>query len=178
MGQQQLLLLVLGIVIVGIAVIVGMSSFSEGSVKTNSDALLQSALRIASEAQTWKSKPEMFAGSPDHTKNLPTDFSDLTFYELGVTAQNIVDDDCYKNPDGEYALFATSDGLGILATNVPNQNIVGVVVRGSNDSDIQLYDADWNPIKGGARPDGSHVAVRSHQRCRGRGNTPMDVSGH
>ena len=175
MGQQQLLLLVFGIVIVGIAVIVGINAYSENAVNTNSDALFQSALRIASEAQTWKAKPQLLSGSPDATKHSVSDFSSLTFYSLGFTSTSVVDEDCYKNLDGEFALFPSNRGLGILATNVARQNRLGIAVTGSRDTDIQLYEADWNPVKGGSTPNGSEVNVRSHQRCHGPGNTPMDV---
>ena len=51
MGQQQLLLLVLGIVIVGLAVVVGIQAFSENQKKSNADALVNDAIRIASYAQ-------------------------------------------------------------------------------------------------------------------------------
>ena len=50
MGQQQLLLLVLGIVIVGLAVVVGIQAFSENQKKSNADALVNDAIRIASDA--------------------------------------------------------------------------------------------------------------------------------
>ena len=49
MGQQQLLLLVLGIVIVGLAVVVGIQAFSENQKKANADATVNDAIRIASE---------------------------------------------------------------------------------------------------------------------------------
>ena len=83
MGQQQLLLLVLGIVIVGIAIVVGINAYSENSVKSNFDALLQDGLRIASDAQSWKSKPELFGGSDDATKTDADDFIGSDFVQLG-----------------------------------------------------------------------------------------------
>ena len=46
MGQQQLLLLVMGIVIVGMAILVGINAYSENSVRTNWDSLLQDAVRM------------------------------------------------------------------------------------------------------------------------------------
>ena len=62
MGQQQLLLLVLGIVIVGLAVVVGIQAFSENQKKANADALLLTAMRIATDAQAWLQKPEALGG--------------------------------------------------------------------------------------------------------------------
>ena len=62
MGQQQLLLLVLGIVIVGLAVVVGIQAFSENQKQSNADMMVNDAIRIASDAQAWKLKPSAFGG--------------------------------------------------------------------------------------------------------------------
>ena len=53
MGQQQLLLLVLGIVIVGLAVVVGIQAFGENQKKANADAMVNDGVRIASDAQAF-----------------------------------------------------------------------------------------------------------------------------
>ena len=62
MGQQQLLLLVLGVVIVGLAVVVGIQAFGENQTKANADAMVNDGVRIASDAQAWKLKPQAFGG--------------------------------------------------------------------------------------------------------------------
>ncbi len=62
MGQQQLLLLILGTVIVGRAVVVGISPFSENRIKARADALVPSGWRLASGVQVWALKPEQFCG--------------------------------------------------------------------------------------------------------------------
>ncbi len=62
MGQQQLLLLVLGTVIVGLAVVVGINAFSENRIKARADALVTDGLRIASDVQAWALKPEQLGG--------------------------------------------------------------------------------------------------------------------
>jgi hypothetical protein len=41
MGQQQLLLIILGVIIVGIAIAVGLQLFQAGSVGANSDAVTE-----------------------------------------------------------------------------------------------------------------------------------------
>jgi hypothetical protein len=173
MGQQQLLLIVLGIVVVGIAVLVGINAYSESSVKSNSDALLQEALRIASDAQVWKAKPEMMGGSPDDSKGSQANFSDLDYMKLGYSSNHIVDADCYRTQNGEFVLFAENTFVGVLATSVANKNMVGVIVTGGRSDDVALYEADWNPTRGGARPDGSSIEVDSHQRCNGKGQVPI-----
>ena len=45
MGQQQLLLLVLGIVIVGLSVVLGINAFSENRIKASADAVF--AMRMS-----------------------------------------------------------------------------------------------------------------------------------
>jgi hypothetical protein len=65
MGQQQLLLLVLGIVIVGIAVVAGIQAFSEGKDKADRDAMVTDAMRVISDIQAWKLKPAAFGGGAE-----------------------------------------------------------------------------------------------------------------
>lgn len=81
MGQQQLLLLVLGIVIVGIAVVAGIQAFSEGKVKAEQDAAVTDAMRIISDTQAWKLKPGAFGGGAGLTT--PEDFSTVNLKALG-----------------------------------------------------------------------------------------------
>ena len=50
MGQQQLLLIVLGTIIVGVAVIVGINMFTTGAVNAERDALLQDVNAVAASA--------------------------------------------------------------------------------------------------------------------------------
>ena len=66
MGQQQLLLLILGVIVVGLAVIVGIYAFSRNQIKANADAMVVDALRIASDIQTWSIKPGMAGGRLDN----------------------------------------------------------------------------------------------------------------
>lgn len=62
MGTQQLLLIVLGVIIVGIAVVVGINIFGTNAEQANKDALTQDCLRLASSAQGYFRKPTMLGG--------------------------------------------------------------------------------------------------------------------
>jgi len=62
MGQQQLLLIVLGTIIVGVAVVVGINMFTTGAVNAERDALLQDVNNIASSASAYWRKPAALAG--------------------------------------------------------------------------------------------------------------------
>lgn len=62
MGQQQLLLLVLSTVIVGLATVAGIQAFSENQEQATQDALSQRALTIASEIRGMAGKPTQLGG--------------------------------------------------------------------------------------------------------------------
>ncbi len=62
MGQQQLLLIVLGVIVVGIAVALGMTMFSESAAQSNFDAVMSDIQRYASNAQQFYMKPSSLGG--------------------------------------------------------------------------------------------------------------------
>lgn len=75
MGQQQLLLLVLSTVIVGLATVAGIQAFSENQVQADQDAMVQRATTIMSDVKAEISKPEQLGGisygtSSDKPKNV------------------------------------------------------------------------------------------------------------
>jgi len=139
MGQQQLLLLVLGTVIVGIAILVGINTYSENSVKTNWDALMQDALRMVNDAQSWKTKPELFGGSPDATKSHAHDFSEADFLSMGYAGAKITNSGlCYSNLNGVFGIHRTNNHLDIEAVNFANGNVLRLKIEGLTESRIEL----------------------------------------
>jgi hypothetical protein len=62
MGQQQLLLIVLGVIIVGIAVVVGINVFTASSLEANRNAVIGDATNLASMAQQYYRKPIALGG--------------------------------------------------------------------------------------------------------------------
>ncbi len=62
MGQQQLLLIILGVIIVGIAIAVGISQFGAQSVQANKDGVTSSLINIASNAYQFKIRPVTMGG--------------------------------------------------------------------------------------------------------------------
>ncbi|MCS3828646.1 hypothetical protein GGP91_000700 [Salinibacter ruber] len=62
MGQQQLLLLVLSTVIVGLATVAGIQAFSENQAQASQDALVQKRTSIASDIQGLAGKPTQMGG--------------------------------------------------------------------------------------------------------------------
>lgn len=62
MGQQQLLLIVLGVIIVGIAIVVGITLFNASAVQANRDAVVSDLQHLAFTAQQYYKKPTILGG--------------------------------------------------------------------------------------------------------------------
>ena len=62
MGQQQLLLIVLGIIVVGIAVILGITLFKTSAVEAKRDNMMNEAFNLASMAQQYYQRPKSLMG--------------------------------------------------------------------------------------------------------------------
>ena len=78
MGQQQLLLIALGVIVVGIAVAVGMNQFSTSAAEANRDQLISDLNFLSVVAQGYYKKPASYGGGgnsytgwefPDYFKN-------------------------------------------------------------------------------------------------------------
>lgn len=62
MGQQQLLLIALAVLIVGLAVVVGINQFSTGSSSSNRDAVVSDLVNLGSMAQSYYRKAGALGG--------------------------------------------------------------------------------------------------------------------
>lgn len=62
MGQQQLLLIVLGVIIVGIAIVVGINLFNANAEESAKDTLASEGTNLAALAQQFYKKPEALGG--------------------------------------------------------------------------------------------------------------------
>jgi hypothetical protein len=62
MGQQQLLLIILGVIIVGIAIAVGLSLFAANSIQANKDAIINDLNNLAANAYQFRIRPTSMGG--------------------------------------------------------------------------------------------------------------------
>ncbi|MCZ6820160.1 MAG: hypothetical protein O7G31_11830 [Calditrichaeota bacterium] len=62
MGQQQLLLLVLSTIIVGVSIVVGIGMFQDSAMNANIDTVTQQNVTIASQASEWFNKSAALGG--------------------------------------------------------------------------------------------------------------------
>jgi Tfp pilus assembly protein PilE len=93
MGQQQLLLIVLGVIIVGIAVVVGINVFTASSSQANRDGVIADLTNLASLAQQYYRKPTALAGGGNTftgwTIPAQLDTTGNGTYTLTVAAQSV-----------------------------------------------------------------------------------------
>jgi len=132
MGQQQLILLVLATVIIGIAIVVGIRAFTENDAKANADAMTQDAVRMASDIQAWVKKPEPFGGAGPLENWINADFGDIGYAQTAGV---------YTNINGSFVLTTVGTGRQITGTNLADdgltvRNEVHVLVCGTTDADI------------------------------------------
>jgi len=114
MGQQQLLLLVLATVIVGLATVAGIQAFEQGSARANQDALTQTAVKIASDAQAQIKEPEQFGGyGGDLSSSTGITLSEMG-YDATTSASDLSgtgnDSGVYETANGECAIGGSSVG--------------------------------------------------------------------
>ena len=62
MGQQQLLLIVLGVIVVGIAVVVGINLFNASSIEANRDGVVSDLNNLGAMAVQFYKKPISMGG--------------------------------------------------------------------------------------------------------------------
>ncbi len=62
MGQQQLLLILLGVIVVGVAIIAGIDIFTANAIDSKRDLLLHECVELSSMAQQYYRKPKEMGG--------------------------------------------------------------------------------------------------------------------
>ena len=113
MGQQQLLLIVLGTIIVGVAVVVGINMFTTGAVNAERDALIQDVNNIASSAASYWRKPAALGGGA-------RDFT-------GVTSVVTFGADS-SNANGVFTMNVTSAAQFTLTATGSNEGVIIVAI--------------------------------------------------
>jgi hypothetical protein len=120
MGQQQLLLIILGVIIVGIAIAVGLSLFSAQSVQANKDAMINDINNLAAYCYQFKIRPTSMGGGNQ-------------FYNLTTLPSKLA-----SNSNATYAL----SGGGAAATTI---TITGTSTTTANGSISALLNANGVP---------------------------------
>ena len=93
MGQQQLLLIVLGVIIVGIAVVVGINLFNANATNANRDGVISDLNNLGAMAQQYYKKPTSMGGGGNTFTGwtIPTGLDSTAngTYQASVNAQDV-----------------------------------------------------------------------------------------
>ena len=118
MGQQQLLLIILGVIIVGIAIAVGISMFSSGSIQSNRDGLVNDMNNLAANAYQYRIRPTtMGGGGGAYTGyTIPTKLQSNENGTFTVAAGAASVTFTATSGQGYGTVAATADSTGRLAT--------------------------------------------------------------
>ncbi len=101
MGSQQLLLLIVGVLMVGLMISVGIIMFGDNAAASNRDAVANDLAAHASKAQVYFRKPRCLGGGG----------SSFQGFSLGASS--------VTNPNGAYSVSSTTgtqatiEGIGI-----------------------------------------------------------------
>lgn len=150
MGQQQLLLLVLAIVIVGLAVVAGIQAFAENQKKANIDGLTMTSTRLAVEAQAWLRTPVMRGGGMPVQGVRPSNFENSGL-DLGIMGYPVNGADEYQDIHGFYKGEVSGTTFIITARSAnssgaaDDNNIICTIIAGTTLGDIS---AIINPATG------------------------------
>lgn len=109
MGQQQLLLIVLSVIIVGIAVVVGINMFNDQAASSNLDAVTADLVNLASRAQQHYRRPTAMGGGGGSFALLTNNAAGLAY----LTTQPTNDNGTYSISTAGNATSVTLQGVGV-----------------------------------------------------------------
>jgi hypothetical protein len=119
MGQQQLLLIILGVIIVGIAIAVGLSLFSAQSVQANKDAITNDLNNLAANAYQYRIRPSSMGGGSNS----------YTGYSIPSKLRT--------NENASYTIVSNSGtGIVLMGTSIQNSGNTGQVQIGTDGRSI------------------------------------------
>ena len=110
MGQQQLLLIVLGVIVVGIAVVVGINLFNANSVSSNRDGVVSDLNNLGAMAQQYYKKPTSMGGGSN------------TFTGWAIAAE------LDTTANGSYAATVNAQSVSIVGTG-NEKNSAGLAIQ-------------------------------------------------
>jgi len=124
MGQQQLLLIILGVIIVGIAIAVGLSMFSSQSISSNKDAIINDLNNLFANAYQYRIRPASMGGGGGSYAGykIPATLSSnengtYTTDPSPVTAADLIVFNAESSQDSTRTVVVNIDGTGRPVAN-------------------------------------------------------------
>lgn len=126
MGQQQLLLIVLGVIIVGIAIVIGIQLLEAHSIEQKRELLIAECVNLAAMAQKYYYTPKAYGGGGGN----------FTGWEIHKLLKSSI--------NGEFEFTAEPSAQDITINAKGNENVameelveVNILIR-PNDYDIDI----------------------------------------
>jgi len=114
MGQQQLLLVILVTIIVGIATVVAINTFGTQADSANRDAVRQDIVAAISNARAFYQKPAMMGGGgKDFTS---TNGQAITIGDLNIPGVTGNSSPSNQNENGTYSISTTATTITITGS--------------------------------------------------------------
>ncbi|MCD6335380.1 MAG: hypothetical protein DRP97_01300 [Candidatus Latescibacterota bacterium] len=105
--QQQQLLIILGVMLVGIALVVGIQMLGENTAAANLDAVIADCTSLAIRAQTWYKRPSILEGAG----------RSFAYFSLSAIGADSV------NAHGTYSISRlTEDSFVLTGTGIEDPN--------------------------------------------------------
>ncbi len=123
MGQQQLLLIILGVIVVGIAVAVGITMFTDNAVSANRDAVTNDLVNLAARAQQFYRRPTALGGGGNSFVGLTADAAGLR----KLTNRG-------SNANGAYTITSAGTATGVTLHGVGTE-----VADGTNYVTMDIF---------------------------------------
>lgn len=137
MGQQQLLLVILVTIIVGVATVVAINIFGQSASNANVDATRQDVLTLAAMGQGWYIKPGLLGGGSGKFTNIDVD--ELGFgYDKKLSPAD--PSNIFENENAKYTLTGTDTQLTILGECKQAKKTVTAVVGPSEVISLTVAD--------------------------------------
>ncbi len=131
MGQQQLLLVILVTIIVGIATVVAINIFGTAADQANRDAVRQDLMGAAVQAQAIWSRPQLMGGADRNFQGAWIDDNEIT---QRLSIPGTITTNTVSNENGVYTVTAT--GQAVLQVSA---------APSSSPSDLMIMDVTFQP---------------------------------
>ena len=126
MGQQQLLLIILGVIVVGIAIAVGITLFGSNSVSSNKDAIVNDLQNLAANAYQFRIRPLTMGGGG------------------GAYTNFVVPGPLRPNQNATYSTTSvTASSVAFLATSALGYGTVAVVCDSTGTLSSYTYTGEF-----------------------------------
>jgi hypothetical protein len=126
MGHQQLLLIIVGVIVVGIAIAIGIYLFSGTNVGSNKDAIFNDLMNLGQYAYRYKLRPEPLGGGG------------LVYTGFTIPAK------LASNENADYSATATSTSITFTAVSKFGFGTVVAVLDSSGVVGNHTYTGDFN----------------------------------